>query len=98
MLEKFKHEYRYCFFYLLKRYNLAFYLLNIYSNFQQNLLKTVAVDVYPLSHGHLCPPISHSHQADLPQKNRADLPEGRELQASVKTTTFIQIVYFVFIS
>jgi hypothetical protein len=37
----------------------------------------------PLPHGPLCPPLSHGPWADLPYKNRADLPEGRELRATV---------------
>ncbi len=37
----------------------------------------------PLTHGPLWPPLSHGPQADLPYKNRADLPEARELQAIV---------------
>jgi hypothetical protein len=37
----------------------------------------------PLPHGPLCPPLSHGPWADLPYKNRADLPEGCELRATV---------------
>ncbi len=28
------------------------------------------------------PPLTHGPRADLPYKNRADLPEGRELRAN----------------
>jgi hypothetical protein len=36
----------------------------------------------PVTHGPLCPPLTHGPRADLPYKNRADLPEGRELRAN----------------
>ncbi len=36
----------------------------------------------PVTHGPLCPPLTHGPQADLPYKNRADLPESRELRAN----------------
>jgi hypothetical protein len=37
--------------------------------------------INPVTHGPLCPPLTHGTRADLPYKNRADLPEGRELRA-----------------
>ncbi len=37
----------------------------------------------PVTHGPLCPPLTHGPQADLPYKNRADLPKGCELRATV---------------
>ncbi len=38
--------------------------------------------INPVTHGPLCPPLTHGPRADLPYKNRAYLPEGRELRAN----------------
>jgi hypothetical protein len=37
----------------------------------------------PVPHGLLCPLLSHSPRTDLPYKNKANLPEGRELRDAV---------------
>ncbi len=45
----------------------------------------------PLTHGPLWPPLSHDPRADLPYKNRADLPMGRELRATVIAALFPRV-------
>jgi hypothetical protein len=37
----------------------------------------------PVTHGPMCPPLTRGPWADLPYKNRADLPEGHEFRATV---------------
>jgi hypothetical protein len=39
--------------------------------------------INPVTHGPLCPPLSHGPRADLPYENRAYLPESCELRATV---------------
>ncbi len=60
----------------------------MYNNVEKMVenVENVRGNVYlfnPLTHGPLRPPLSHGPRADLPYKNRADLPEGRELRAIV---------------
>ncbi len=52
---------------------------------REELTWNITEDHYfnPVTNGPLCPPLTHGPQADLPYKNRADLPEGRELRATV---------------
>ncbi len=45
-------------------------------------LNSLWAQLNPLSHAH-CSPLSHGPWAHLPYNNRADLPKGHELRATV---------------
>jgi hypothetical protein len=38
-----------------------------------------------------CTPLSHGPRADLPYKNRADLPDNHELRATVTAALFLRV-------